>query len=337
MTNDGDEAGTITDLDDSYPLSAECTALIGTVLQPGESADCTYTQTFTDAGTYPNTASVELSDDDGNPDSDTDSASVRVTDVLPQIQVTKTANPTAVMFSGGNVTFSFTVTNQSVEPVVLTELKDDVFGNLDGRGTCDVPQTLAVGGSYSCQFTTWLSGDAGETHVNTVTATANDNEGNVATATDDATVAFQWSGRTPGYWKNHPNSWPTFSIVSYSGATVQITTTTLVSQVFNLPSSLRTTCTGGVSCVDLNKDRKPDTLMNALSYKGGTKLSGAAQTLLRAATAGLLNEAYFGNAYPPYTSVAQFLSAVNSTLATQNRNQYLSLAASIDYWNNGVH
>ncbi|NTU84603.1 MAG: hypothetical protein HGA45_35435 [Chloroflexales bacterium] len=216
--------------------------------------------------------------------------------------MTKTANPTSLLFSGDQATFTVVVKNTSVEPVSLSSLVDDKLGNLDKdttphswtSSTCDVPRTLAVGASYSCAVTATLSGAAGGSHVNTVTATASDNEGSSASATDSATVSFYWRGRTPGYWKNHAGAgeWPTFSV---SG--VAVTPSTLVTQVFNVPSSLKT---NGI--LDLNKDGKADTLLVALGYKGGSDLSGSAQILLRAGVAGLLNEQYFGAGYPAYNA-----------------------------------
>ena len=47
--------------------------MIGTFLDPGEFVPCTYSATFTDAGSYPNTASVTVEDNEGNTDDDTDS------------------------------------------------------------------------------------------------------------------------------------------------------------------------------------------------------------------------------------------------------------------------
>ena len=53
----------------------------------------------------------------------------------------------------GTSTFSVKVENTSaVDSVTITSLNDDVYGNLDGEGTCDVPLTLAPGASYNCSF-----------------------------------------------------------------------------------------------------------------------------------------------------------------------------------------
>ena len=117
---------------------------------------------------------------------------------------------------------------------------------------------------------------------------------------------------------------------------MKVTTSTLVSSIYKVPASLWTMC-GRVTCVDLNGDRKPDTLLDSLTYQGGTSLKGSTEILLRAATAGLLNEAYYGTLYPPYSSKQQLLNAVNAALGTSNRSTIIDLGYQIDYWNNGDH
>lgn len=111
-------------------------------------------------------------------------------DVLPVISLTKSASPVTLPEPGGSVTFSVQVQNQSSEPVTLTSLVDNLHGDLNGQGTCGVPQLLAIGGVYSCAFSVTVSGNAGEVEIDTITATANDDESNLATAQDDAQVTF---------------------------------------------------------------------------------------------------------------------------------------------------
>jgi hypothetical protein len=80
-----------------------------------------------------------------------------------------------------------------------------------------------------------------------------------------------------------------------------------------------------------------NTLLTALGYPGGTSLCGGAQILLRAATSALLNEQFFGTAYPPYNSASELIAAVNTALASGNRATMINLATTLDNWNNGVH
>jgi hypothetical protein len=132
-----------------------------------------------------------IAENEAGEDIKEDDAIVIFTDVLPDISVSKTANPTAVLETGENVTFAFEVVNNSAEEAVLDSLVDDQLGDLNGQGDCAVPQTLAPsGGSYSCSVTVNLSGEPNAPHVNLVTATASDNDGNSDTETDDATVEF---------------------------------------------------------------------------------------------------------------------------------------------------
>jgi len=71
VKNTSIEEVTITALTDSNPLSPECQALVGTKLAAGASTSCTYTVTHTEAGSYDNTASVTVKDNEDNTASDT--------------------------------------------------------------------------------------------------------------------------------------------------------------------------------------------------------------------------------------------------------------------------
>lgn len=121
---------------------------------------------------------------------DDDSANVTV-DYLPNISVTKTANPTSVFESGEDVTFTFTVKNNSAEPVLITKLEDDKFGDLNGLGTCATSQLLSGNESYSCTVTKKIGDWTLTPFNNTVTATGQDNEGNTTTASASATVTIK--------------------------------------------------------------------------------------------------------------------------------------------------
>ena len=169
-------------------------------------------------------------DDDGVDVDASDDAEVEITDVLPTIVVDKTASsavtatPAEEAFlpePGGLFTFSVSVTNTSVEDVTITSLTDSVHGDLtDGANpaltstTCTdaVGTVLAApvppatpGGEYSCEFSALyrtdingiLIGDAGDSELDTVTATAVDDDvppgggdSNTATDSDDATVSL---------------------------------------------------------------------------------------------------------------------------------------------------
>jgi hypothetical protein len=74
------------------------------------------------------------------------------------------------------------------------------------------------------------------------------------------------------------------------------------------------------------------TLLQALSFKGGSGTKGAAQILLRAAVAALLNSAHPDVDYPRTT--AEVIAAVNAALASNDRSTMLTLAAQLDADNN---
>jgi hypothetical protein len=180
----------VTALTDDNPLPAECTGLIDKWIPAGGALTCSYAVTHTNAGTYNNTASVIVRDNEGNTADDTDSKTVTVTDVKPDITITKTASPTSVPETGGDVTFSFLVENKGIEPVTLTSLTDTQFGDLNGKGTCATGGVIPVGGSYTCEYTVFLASDSLTDHNNVVTAVGTDNDGSTDTATDDETVTF---------------------------------------------------------------------------------------------------------------------------------------------------
>ena len=163
----------------------------------GATYTCTFTATATgDATSSPtqtDTVTASATDDDGRTLSASGSATVSFTDVLPTMTITKTADtggspPDEVPEPGGPVDFTVEVENTSPEPLLLGSLGDDVYGNLEGKGTCLLPQTIPAGRTYACTFTGPVTGDAGDLRTDTVTASAGDNDGNTVTEEAQATV-----------------------------------------------------------------------------------------------------------------------------------------------------
>ena len=116
---------------------------------------------------------------------------ITVSDILPDISVTKVAGTLTVPETGGPVTYTYTVTNNSTEAATITALSDDQFGPLAGDSDCQVSTDIA--GGANCSFDATFSVPAGDfpgTHVNIFSATVTDNDGNNDTATDDATVTY---------------------------------------------------------------------------------------------------------------------------------------------------
>ena len=120
-------------------------------------------------------------------------------------------------------------------------------------------------------------------------------------------------GCTPGYWKQsqHFDSWvPT-----------GLKPTDLVSTLFSKASLYK-----------LNgKKLSAYTLVGALSFQGGSDLSGAAQILLRAGVAAELN-ARSGMDYP--MTASEITTAVNNALMSGNRSTIITLAGQLDANNN---
>ncbi len=179
-----------------------CVAKKDTVLAPGGSTSCTFSASLVGnvATPHHNTVTIQAIDDENNQAQDDDDATVTFTDVLPVIDVTKTADPTSVVESGGSVVYTIQVVNKSAEPVTITSLTDDKFDLAAAPTTCGaaVGTVLAaydgaVGGAdtYSCQITRTVAQVGSETsHTNIATAVATDDEQNPATDNDDEVVTF---------------------------------------------------------------------------------------------------------------------------------------------------
>lgn len=84
IVNNSVEDVTLTALTDDNPLPAACTDLIDDVLTPGQSVSCEYDVTHTEVGSYDNTASVTVEDNEGNFASDSDIETVTVVE-MPKI------------------------------------------------------------------------------------------------------------------------------------------------------------------------------------------------------------------------------------------------------------
>ena len=168
-----------------------CDVTPAIVLAPGATYGCSFTTTFTSNGPASQSDVVTASgtDDDGNPVGDSAGATVRITDVPSSIAVTKTPSVGSIQAPGGDVTFTVVVTNGSaVDTVTVSSLSDSVYGDLDDQGTCSVPQQLAPGQSYQCQFTGSVTGEGGQQHKNTVTAGGTDDDGEPVSGEATATV-----------------------------------------------------------------------------------------------------------------------------------------------------
>jgi len=194
-----DDSGTIGTSDDfavtiSIGLSDEDGDGFDDDLAAGGTATGEATVTLNEVGTVINIATVTGDDFIIEPTTLEDSDPAKVTVGAPStsppvINVTKTANPTSVPETGGDVEFSIRVTNDDSENVTIDSLTDTHF-NL-GAACPDAQGTLLQPGeTYTCGFTKFISGNVGENHVNMVTVVASDDDNNRATDSDTATVWF---------------------------------------------------------------------------------------------------------------------------------------------------
>ena len=106
----------------------------------------------------------------------------------PVLMVKNSADTESMEEPGGIVTFRLEIANQSASslPVTITVLEDDVYGDLNGQGTCSVPQTIAAGELYSCSFDALLT----TTGTGTVNILGMDNEGMEVSGFDGAPVTI---------------------------------------------------------------------------------------------------------------------------------------------------
>src|SRR5207248_491339 len=91
------------------------------------------------------------------------------------IAVDKTATPLSMTAPGGTFTFNVTVTNPSPVSLTLISLVDNIYGDLDGKGTCAAgptgPVIAANGGTYTCSFPGTFMGAAADSETDIVKAT----------------------------------------------------------------------------------------------------------------------------------------------------------------------
>lgn len=303
VTNTGDVRLTGVTVTDNQGVAVTCPK---TMLEAAESMTCTGTGTAV-AGLYANIGTATGTPPIGPAVTASDPAHYR--GVTAAISLQKLTNgedadtpPGPSIMVGSPVLWTYVVTNTG--EMGLTQV-----GVTDSRRvavTC--PKTmLDPGESMTC--TASGTAVAGQ-YSNVGTATGTPAGGSAVTAQDPSHY-HGWTpgnqGCTPGYWKNHTDSWPP---AGYSP-------TQIVKSVF----------------VDAwHYQAGFPSLLEALGFAGGSGLDGAAEILLRAGVAALLNAAHPGVAYPRTT--AEVITSVNTALASQSRDTMLALAAQLDADNN---
>jgi hypothetical protein len=155
------------------------TCSVPQTLAPGGAYSCSFTGSVLSdsATTVTNVVTVFGHDQNNVALQGSDSAVVAITDVAPSATVVKSL----VGLVCADVQYRVRVNNTDpAEALTLSALSDSGFGSLTSvhdnvlSTNCAVPQTIAVGGNYECEFTAHFCGGS---HTNSVTATLNDNDG----------------------------------------------------------------------------------------------------------------------------------------------------------------
>jgi hypothetical protein len=136
---------------------------------------------------------VLATDNEGNRVKASASSNVAITDLLPAVTLSATVTPNRLPEPGGMVEFALLISNQAVEDVSVLSLTSKQLGDLSGRGNCALLTgglVLHGGGSYSCAFNAEVSGNAGETGMDSIRALATDDEGNQVEVSASVTVEF---------------------------------------------------------------------------------------------------------------------------------------------------
>ena len=229
---------------------------------------CTFTLDITgNAGdVHANRVDAVVTDDETDTATDFDTASVALLNVLPTLDVTKTANVDSLPEPGGPVTYTVSVWNTSHEGVTVTSLTDTVGANVanlvasSSSTDCDtVSRNLAAsngsrGGAdtMTCTFALNVTGNAGDVHNNRVDAVVTDDDNTTATDFDTASVRLTDVAPTLSVTKtanvttlNEPGGAVTYTVSVWNTSNEPVTVTSLTdtvgAQVANLLASASTT------------------------------------------------------------------------------------------------
>jgi len=153
----------------------------GASLDPTSHYTCAYqTAVSGDPGLLPRMLSASIQAGEATV-SVFDDANLNILDILPAIEVSFAASPT-IIYSGDMVEFTVEIHNLRNEQVSLTALQDSELGNL--ASVCHLPVLISNYGTYICTFDRAVNND----HNSILSATASDNEGNLAMDSDSTSV-----------------------------------------------------------------------------------------------------------------------------------------------------
>ena len=264
-----------------------CTPKLPTNLAPGAGLDCSATYTATqadiDAGTIVNTATVAGRDPQGNPISDSASATT-LTEHVTGVSLTESATPTSGLVAGDRVTYTMLATNTgnvTLHDATITDARLDPNAlrcRPDAGSTLAPAATMTCTGEYRVSTadveagkitnTAWIAtadpqGEsvaasatttilAGETAQLSVTKTATPDRDVVAGSTIGYTIAATNTGTVALHAVSVADPMPGLSKLSCSprapatvavGATVRCTATAVVTPADVAAGTLRNTAT----------------------------------------------------------------------------------------------
>jgi hypothetical protein len=122
------------------------------------------------------------------------------------LKVVKVAAPPSVPETGGTVTYTVQITNEAqYVSLTINSIKDDVYGDLGGsnsnvtENTCGnlIDDVLPPGGSTSCLFKAFVSGDSGQVITDTVEVCGKDSAQHDVCGSDPADVSITDSYTAP--------------------------------------------------------------------------------------------------------------------------------------------
>jgi hypothetical protein len=305
VTNSGDVALTGVSVTDDRGLIVTCPK---TTLSIAESMVCTATSTAVsghsvNVGTASGTA-VSTTVQDSDP--------AHYTGIFPAVAIETLTNgseaddpPGPSVVNGRSVQWTYVVTNTGDVSLSSLSVTDDQGVPV----TC--PKTvLQAGEAMTCTASGIASGGQ---HSNVGTVTGTPPAGANVTASDPSHyVGIAGQGCTPGYWKNHTDSWPP---TGYSPT--QKIKTVFTSVLTGYPPSIGNA-----------------TLWDALAFDGydPNPVAGGGEILLRAGVAALLNASHPSVSFP--LTEVDLITQVNTALASANRDVLLTNAAQLDAQNN---
>lgn len=145
---------------------------------------CSYTATVVaQMPVFVNRIAFTVEDEEAYELSDREDIEIAVTDEFG-VRAILTANPESLIAPGGEIELLVQIRNNQTVTATLEALADSQEGNLDGKGSCAVPQDIPAGESYLCSYkVTRLGLSVGDELTFVLTATVDG-----AQLTDDVVV-----------------------------------------------------------------------------------------------------------------------------------------------------